>query len=31
MTVTQQLSTSTTKLEEGIIGVNGTSNQVVNR
>ena len=26
----QQLSTSTTKLEEGIVGVDGTSNQAIN-
>ena len=31
MTVTQQPYTSTTKLEEGIVGVDGTSNQAVNR
>ena len=31
MIVTQQPSTSTTKLEEGIVGVDGTSNQAVNR
>ena len=31
VTVTQQPSTSTTKLEEGILGVDGTSNQAVNR
>ena len=31
MAVTQQPSTSTTKLEEGIVGVDGTSNQAVNR
>ena len=31
MTVTQQPSTSTTELEEGIVGVDGTSNQAVNR
>ena len=29
--VTQQSSKSTTKLKEGIVGVNGTSNQAVNR
>ena len=29
--VTQQSSTSTTKLKEGIVGVDGTSNQAVNR
>ena len=29
--VTQQPSTSTTKLKEGIVGVDGTSNQAVNR
>ena len=31
MIVTQQPSTSTTKLEEGIVGGAGTSNQAVNR
>ena len=31
MTVTQQPSISTTKLEEGIVGADGTSNQAVNR
>ena len=31
MIVTQQLSMSTTKLEEGILGVDGTSNQAMNR
>ena len=31
MTVTQQPSTSTTKLEEGIVGVDETSNQAMNR
>ena len=31
MIVTQQPSTSATKLEEGIVGVDGTSNQAVNR
>ena len=29
--VTQQPSTSTTKLKEGLVGVDGTSTQVVNR
>ena len=29
--VTQQPSTSTTKLEEGIVGVDGTSHQALNR
>ena len=27
----QQPSTSTTKLEEGIVGVDGTSNQAINQ
>ena len=31
MVVTQHPSTSTTKLEEGIVGVDGTSNQAVNQ
>ena len=31
MIVTQQLSMSTTKLEEGILGVDGISNQAVNQ
>ena len=31
MVVTQQPSTSTIKREEGIVGVDGTSNQAVNR
>ena len=30
MIVIQQLSTSATKLKEGIVGVDGTSNQAVN-
>ena len=31
MIVIQQPSISATKLEEGIVGVDGTSNQAVNR